>query len=55
MNRFSGGGSNHTNSNFKSVTIIGAGWRNPMGEKIWEALKLRFDKRLRLERFLKDV
>jgi len=26
-----------------------------MGEKIWEALKLRFDKRLRLERFLKDV
>ena len=28
---------------------LGAGWRNPMGEKMREALKLRSDKRLRLE------
>ncbi|MFQ5925152.1 MAG: hypothetical protein ACE5IE_04060, partial [Dehalococcoidia bacterium] len=27
----------------------GAGWRNPMGEQTREALKLQFDKRLRLE------
>jgi len=26
-----------------------AGWRNPMGEKTKETLKLQFDKRLRLE------
>jgi hypothetical protein len=25
------------------------GWRNPTGEKIHEALKLQFDRRLRLE------
>jgi hypothetical protein len=28
---------------------MGVVWRNPMGEKAKEALKLKFDKRLRLE------
>ena len=31
------------------TTLDRANWRNPMGEKAKEVLKLQFDKRLRLE------